>query len=57
MGRGLLRQLYGTLKANNVSGPWVKCDFDIDVAGGLRIKSKFPEENACCFVNRQVLTN
>jgi hypothetical protein len=28
----------------NASGTKVKCDFDIDVAGGLRIKHKFPEE-------------
>jgi guanylate kinase len=30
----------------NASGPKVKCDFDIDVAGGLRIKHKFPEETS-----------
>ncbi len=43
---------YGTLKSE-VARIWAKGKnviFDIDVAGGLRIKSKFPEETLAVFV-------
>lgn len=43
---------YGTLKSE-VERIWAKGKnviFDIDVAGGLRIKSKFPEETLAVFV-------
>ena len=43
---------YGTLK-NEVERIWAKGKnviFDIDVAGGLRIKSKFPNETLAVFV-------
>jgi guanylate kinase len=43
---------YGTLKSE-VERIWVKGKhviFDIDVAGGLRIKKKFPEETLAVFV-------
>ena len=43
---------YGTLK-NEVERIWAKGKnviFDIDVAGGLRIKSKFPQETLAVFV-------
>jgi guanylate kinase len=43
---------YGTLKSE-VDRIWAKGKnviFDIDVAGGLRIKSKFPEETLAVFV-------
>ncbi|WP_310557202.1 guanylate kinase [Flavobacterium sp.] len=43
---------YGTLK-NEVERIWAlgkNVIFDIDVAGGLRIKSKFPEETLAVFV-------
>lgn len=43
---------YGTLKSE-VERIWAKSKnviFDIDVAGGLRIKSKFPEETLAVFV-------
>ena len=43
---------YGTLKAE-VERIWAKGKhviFDIDVAGGLRIKSKFPKETLAVFV-------
>ncbi len=43
---------YGTLKSE-IERIWAKGKnviFDIDVAGGLRIKSKFPEETLAVFV-------
>ncbi|MGO4820163.1 MULTISPECIES: guanylate kinase [unclassified Flavobacterium] len=43
---------YGTLKSE-IDRIWAKGKnviFDIDVAGGLRIKSKFPEETLAVFV-------
>ena len=44
---------YGTLKSE-IERIWAQGKnviFDIDVAGGLRIKSKFPEETLAVFVN------
>ncbi len=43
---------YGTLKSE-VERLWAECKnviFDIDVAGGLRIKKKFPKETLAVFV-------
>jgi guanylate kinase len=51
MGRSLQRQFLRNLKKRKTaSGPKEKCNFDIDVAGGLRIKSKFPDETLAVFV-------
>ena len=47
-----INNFYGTLKAE-VERIWAKGKhviFDIDVAGGLRIKKKFPEETLAVFV-------
>jgi hypothetical protein len=49
MGRSIQRQfLRDFKKQSRSSGPKEKCDFDIDVVGGL--KHKFPEETLAVFV-------
>jgi guanylate kinase len=49
MGRSLQRQFLRNFKSSRTLGKG-KCNFDIDVAGGLRIKSKFPDETLAVFV-------